>query len=143
MASPRPPSLAQAHHYRLPELLHDIRLLDLLELLGPVSARRMFGGYGIYLDRTMNEMIEAGHQVTNDLTNITAVSCQDVAVPEVAAPRIDAGAYPNPFRAGTAIRFQAQAAGEVQLDLFDVNGRLVRTVARSASAWSCCESSGT
>ena len=34
MASPRPPSLTQAHHYRLPELLHDIRLLDLLELCG-------------------------------------------------------------------------------------------------------------
>ena len=34
MASPRTPSLAQAHHYRLPELLHDIRLLDLLELCG-------------------------------------------------------------------------------------------------------------
>jgi hypothetical protein len=34
MASPRPPSLAQATHYRLPELLHDIRLLDLLELCG-------------------------------------------------------------------------------------------------------------
>jgi hypothetical protein len=31
---PRPPSLAQAHHYLLPELLHDIRLLDLLELCG-------------------------------------------------------------------------------------------------------------
>jgi hypothetical protein len=34
MASPRPPSLAQAPHYRPPELLHDIRLLDLLELCG-------------------------------------------------------------------------------------------------------------
>ncbi len=34
MASPRPPSLAQAPHDRLPELLHDIRLLDLLELCG-------------------------------------------------------------------------------------------------------------
>jgi hypothetical protein len=34
MASLRPPSLAQAPHYRLPELLHDIRLLDLLELCG-------------------------------------------------------------------------------------------------------------
>lgn len=28
-------------------------LLDLLEPLGPISARRMFGGHGIYLDRTM------------------------------------------------------------------------------------------
>jgi hypothetical protein len=34
MASPRHPSLVQAPHYRLPELLHDIRLLDLLELCG-------------------------------------------------------------------------------------------------------------
>jgi hypothetical protein len=42
MASPRPPSLAQAHHYRLPELLQDIRLLDLLELCGTtVQASRL------------------------------------------------------------------------------------------------------
>ena len=32
-------------------------LLDLLEPLGPVSARRMFGGYGIYLDRTMFALV--------------------------------------------------------------------------------------
>ena len=42
MASPRPLSLAQAHHYRLPELLQDIRLLDLLELCGTtVQASRL------------------------------------------------------------------------------------------------------
>jgi hypothetical protein len=34
MASSRPPSPTQAPHYRLPELLQDIRLLDLLELCG-------------------------------------------------------------------------------------------------------------
>jgi hypothetical protein len=34
MAPARPPSLAQAHPYRLPKLLEDIRLLDLLELSG-------------------------------------------------------------------------------------------------------------
>ena len=32
-------------------------LLDLLEPLGPVSAKRMFGGYGIYLDRTMFALV--------------------------------------------------------------------------------------
>lgn len=32
-------------------------LLDLLEPLGPVSARRMFGGHGIYLDRTMFALV--------------------------------------------------------------------------------------
>ena len=44
MASPRPPSLAQAPHDRLPELLHDIRLLDLLELRGTtVQIGRLWG----------------------------------------------------------------------------------------------------
>ncbi len=32
-------------------------VLDLLEPLGPVSARRMFGGYGIYLDRLMFALV--------------------------------------------------------------------------------------
>ena len=34
MAPPRPPSLAQAPNYRLPKLLEEIRMLDLLELYG-------------------------------------------------------------------------------------------------------------
>ena len=32
-------------------------VLDLLELLGPVSARRMFGGYGIFLDGSMFALV--------------------------------------------------------------------------------------
>ncbi len=32
-------------------------VLELLEALGPVSARRMFGGYGIYLDRLMFALV--------------------------------------------------------------------------------------
>ena len=32
-------------------------VLDLLEPLGPVSARRMFGGYGIYIDRVMFALV--------------------------------------------------------------------------------------
>lgn len=32
-------------------------VLDLLEPLGPVSARRMFGGYGIYIDRLMFALV--------------------------------------------------------------------------------------
>ena len=42
MATPRPPLLAQAHQYRPPNLLQDIRLLDLLELCGTtVQASRL------------------------------------------------------------------------------------------------------
>ncbi len=32
-------------------------VVDLLEALGPVSARRMFGGYGIYLDQLMFALV--------------------------------------------------------------------------------------
>ena len=54
MASPRPPSLAQAHHYRLPELLHDIRRLDLLQLSQPTISRRyrlLADDFGLVRDR--------------------------------------------------------------------------------------------
>ncbi|MBN2172322.1 MAG: carboxypeptidase regulatory-like domain-containing protein [Candidatus Krumholzibacteriota bacterium] len=39
------------------------------------------------------------------------------------------GAVPNPFNPATAIRFGLPAAGPVTLRIFDVNGRLVRTLA--------------
>ena len=32
-------------------------VVDMLEPLGPVSARRMFGGYGIYLDGMMFALV--------------------------------------------------------------------------------------
>ena len=34
-----------------------IHVLELLEPLGPVGARRMFGGYGVYLDRMMFALV--------------------------------------------------------------------------------------
>jgi hypothetical protein len=39
------------------------------------------------------------------------------------------GNTPNPFNPTTAIEFSAPAAGEVQVEIFDVTGRLVRTLA--------------
>ena len=32
-------------------------LIEMLEPLGPVSARRMFGGYGIYIDKLMFALV--------------------------------------------------------------------------------------
>jgi hypothetical protein len=36
--------------------------------------------------------------------------------------------YPNPFRASTTLRFSLREAGRAMLQVFDVNGRLVRTL---------------
>jgi len=56
--------------------------------------------------------------------NATAV--RDDA-PRPAAVRL-AQNVPNPFNPSTSIRYELDAAGEVRLDVFDVNGRLVRTL---------------
>ncbi len=38
------------------------------------------------------------------------------------------GNYPNPFNANTEIRLQLAEAGPVALDIYDVQGRLVRSL---------------
>ncbi|RMD93023.1 MAG: T9SS C-terminal target domain-containing protein, partial [Calditrichaeota bacterium] len=40
------------------------------------------------------------------------------------------GNYPNPFNPQTTIQFQTQADALIRLDIFDVNGRLVRNLVR-------------
>jgi hypothetical protein len=42
--------------------------------------------------------------------------------------------YPNPFNARTRITFELAQAGEVSLDVFDITGRLVRTLANGRMA---------
>jgi hypothetical protein len=49
--------------------------------------------------------------------------------PEDASRAIELrGAFPNPFRSETAIRFAVPAPTRVQVRMFDVTGRLVRTL---------------
>jgi flagellar hook assembly protein FlgD len=40
------------------------------------------------------------------------------------------GAFPNPFRSRTTIRFELEAPGPVRIDIFDLAGRRVRTLER-------------
>jgi hypothetical protein len=59
-----------------------------------------------------------------------------VDVPAEGAPAGEAGrrtlAAPNPFRGGTSIRFTVPRAGAVELAVYDVAGRRVRTLLRGA-----------
>lgn len=87
-----------------------------------------------YLDRAMNQMLAAGIDVTNDLSRVNVISNEGaVDAPMVESP-VAARAIPNPLRDSTSIRFAATRAGEARLDVYDVSGRLVRTVRRSVSA---------
>jgi hypothetical protein len=84
-----------------------------------------------YLDRTMNELLAAGIEVTNDPAQITAVDCSGTGVAGgagAAPPPALHGASPNPAMAGTTIRFDLPRPAEVELAIFDVNGRRIRTI---------------
>jgi len=42
--------------------------------------------------------------------------------------------YPNPFNPGTVIRYQLSVAGQITVDLIDVNGRVLRTLEKEWKA---------
>lgn len=80
-----------------------------------------------YLDRTAARLIAAGIPVTNDPARITAHVWSGVGVDrERNATR--AGAYPNPFASTTSIRFVPRRSGIARLDVYDLTGRLQRSV---------------
>lgn len=83
-----------------------------------------------YLDLSMNELIAAGIQVTNDPARIEASVCEGAGIdppegPEVPAP---AGPLPNPAPHGSAIRFEVPPGSPVELSIYDPTGRLRRTI---------------
>jgi hypothetical protein len=57
-----------------------------------------------------------------------------VGVPDPPAPRALAlaPASPNPFRNGTELRYTLPTAGRVTIEVFDINGRAIRTLASEA-----------
>ncbi len=57
---------------------------------------------------------------------------QQVATPVPESPALTAAvaAWPNPFNPSTQVKFTVPAAGSVILDIYDIQGRLVKTLAR-------------
>jgi trimeric autotransporter adhesin len=58
---------------------------------------------------------------------IVATSSEAPPLPS-AAPVVLRAAYPNPFNGGTTVRFELAEDADVQLAIYDVKGRLVRTL---------------
>lgn len=58
------------------------------------------------------------------------VAVEEAGAPETAAATELRGAAPNPFNPATAIRFTLRHGGPVDLAIYDLSGRLVRTLAR-------------
>jgi hypothetical protein len=69
--------------------------------------------------------------------------------PSVPGELLLGGSYPNPFSTTAAIRFSVPRAGHVRLTVYDLSGRLIRTLVdgdMSAAAhsvvWDGCDQSG-
>ena len=63
----------------------------------------------------------------------------DEVVPVAAGGRLLGVSYPNPFNPSTRIRFVVPQDGDVRLAIYDVSGRLVRTLVRASLAASTYE----
>jgi DNA transformation protein len=91
-------------------------VLDLLEALGPVSARRMFGGYGIYLDGLMFALVA---------DEVLYLKVDDETRDAFLAAGLEAFRY---SRKGKVYQMSYHAAPEDALE----NGALLRDWARKA-----------
>lgn len=91
-------------------------VLDLLEPMGPVSARRMFGGYGVYLDRMMFALIA---------DDTLYLKVDDITRDEFAAAGLEAFRY---TKKGKSYQMSYHAAPEDALE----DAELLREWARKA-----------
>jgi subtilisin family serine protease len=86
------------------------------------------------------QIVSSGDAVTYDapigikLNAARAVGTPLVSVTSGAPASLALASAPNPFPAGTAIRFQLPAAGDVRLRVYDCGGRLTRELDHGAYA---------
>lgn len=63
-----------------------------------------------------------------DTTNLVAMGVAAKPIPPIPASHLTAVNYPNPFNAATTIEYTIPISGQVELDVFDVTGRLAATL---------------
>jgi FlgD Ig-like domain/FG-GAP-like repeat len=81
--------------------------------------------------RSLDSAFNASSPAQGTFQAGTASVASDPSAPR--APALSA-AYPNPSRPSTTVRFQLPSAWAVSLDVFDVSGRLVKTLVRGPRA---------
>ena len=80
------------------------------------------------LTSRLYERDSAGRLRANENTIICAVSPFSGVAPQPEQANGCIRSYPNPFRPVTTIEYSLSSPGEVRLRIYDVSGRLVRTL---------------
>lgn len=98
------------------------------ELVWTIRAATSLDGSTAYFTTrfTSNGAPGALYAVDIDGAGQSPVGVPDVAAAGVDGPRVTAA--PNPFRSRTELSYSLDAPGRVRIDVFDVTGRLVRTL---------------
>ncbi|MBN2171216.1 MAG: T9SS type A sorting domain-containing protein [Candidatus Krumholzibacteriota bacterium] len=73
-------------------------------------------------------MVASYNDGAGGLLQRAPAQCMPTAAPETPVPVLRLGGYPNPFNPATTLRFEQPALGRAALRVYDVSGRLVRTL---------------
>lgn len=93
------------------------------------------GRYYLMVDGYQSATSSYTLTVSGGLANIAQLGVEKPRVEDAVAKPLVNWLHPNapnPFRGGTTIRFSIETAGDVGLHVYDVNGRLVRTLVSGA-----------
>jgi VCBS repeat protein/flagellar hook capping protein FlgD len=107
--------VADTDHNGLPEVPVCFAASDLAQLFSSVQGRTE-------LEVTVEGRLEGGASFRGPL-RLTVIG--------LPAPSLSASVSPNPMNPGGTLRFETIGAGDVSVRLYDVSGRLVRTMAQS------------
>ena len=98
---------------------------------------------------SVTDRAEARNMLENTVTYLLDEAAGIEPVAEEAAGSVSLAAAPNPFAGETVIRYDLPERSVVRLEIFDIEGRLVRTLVhavrpagRHSVAWSGCDERG-
>ncbi|MDZ7725399.1 MAG: FlgD immunoglobulin-like domain containing protein [candidate division KSB1 bacterium] len=86
------------------------------------------GSFTVRVNMFLNNTINSLWAVSDTIIKTLQIPDSDLAATQLSTDENAFGNYPNPFNSGTRITFNLEAAGHVNVDIYNVQGRKVKTL---------------